>query len=43
MTTFLKLILLPFILFVLSVWVTHHMVETFLDDLGGPDEGGGYA
>ncbi len=43
MATFLKLILLPIILVVLSGWVAHHLGETFLDDLGGPGEGGGYA
>ncbi len=43
MATFLKLILLPIILVALAGWVAHHLVQLFLDDLGGPGDGGGYA
>lgn len=43
MTTLLKLVILPFIILVLAGAIAHALVQSFLDDLGGPDEGAGYA
>jgi hypothetical protein len=40
--TLLEFILLPIILIVLAGWVAHWIVESFLDDLGGPGDGPGY-